>query len=191
GSLPSLLASAVLAQEDRRFFEHRGIDFEELWASLKRNIWSGQIIRGASTIDMQVASLCYPDYSLTRFRWLSKFREALLALFLNRVFSKSQTLEMYLVAAPLGEEPIVTGFPEASNRYYSSRLSELGERQIWSLVTTLRNREYLNPNQTRDLRLISERTNRKLLSARETERILRARVTQQLRDSPWLTETNG
>ncbi|MCB0331994.1 MAG: transglycosylase domain-containing protein [Bdellovibrionales bacterium] len=189
-SVPSKLLSAILAQEDQLYFSHRGINIREFYRSLKANLSAGRVVRGASTISMQVASLCY-SYTQTPSRWYSKIREVFLALFLDRRLTKARILEMYLLGAPLGDDPETIGFLSAGKSYFEKPATKWSEREIWSLVTALRNREFLNPEATRKLHVISERTNRKLLRARSVEPSLHNMVLENLSQVSWVLPLHG
>src|SRR5699024_5281481 len=87
------LIDAVVATEDSRFFEHKGIDIRRIGDAIKANITRGFGSEGASTITQQVVEQMYltPNKSIKR-----KVQEQWLALKLEREYSKEEILEMYL-----------------------------------------------------------------------------------------------
>lgn len=91
--LPDVLIDAVIATEDARFFEHKGIDLRRIGGAIKANIQHGFGSEGASTITQQVVENMFltPEKSIKL-----KVQEQWLALQLEREFSKEQILEMYL-----------------------------------------------------------------------------------------------
>lgn len=91
--LPEELIDAVVATEDSRFFEHKGIDIRRIGGAIKANITRGFGSEGASTITQQVVEQMYltPNKSIKR-----KVQEQWLALKLERKYSKEEILEMYL-----------------------------------------------------------------------------------------------
>ena len=92
-ALPPHLIQAVTAVEDRRFFDHFGLDLYGLARAMAVNITSGRIVEGGSTISQQLAKNLFlsPERSLSR-----KIRETLLALWLEHRFTKEQILTIYL-----------------------------------------------------------------------------------------------
>lgn len=145
-SFPLVLAAAVLQQEDQGFFRHDGIDWKAVQYAARENYKAGRVRFGASTIDMQVASICFlKDLELDR--WTEKFREFLMVYLFFEQYSKEEILQSYLTAAPLGEG--VFGFENAAEHYFKKSLSELSDEEMWSLVVTLKNREQFNPEATK------------------------------------------
>ncbi|MFD2237034.1 transglycosylase domain-containing protein [Aureimonas populi] len=97
--LPDQFVKAVLATEDRRFFEHWGIDFIGLGRALSQNARAGGVVQGGSTLTQQLAKNLY----LTNERSLDrKINEAFIALWLETNLSKRQILGMYLDRAYMG-----------------------------------------------------------------------------------------
>jgi penicillin-binding protein 1A len=94
-----VLPQAVLAIEDRRFFEHGGIDIFGVIRAAWRNAVEGRLVEGGSTISQQVAKLVFlsPERSVKR-----KIQEAMLAYWLEREFSKEEILTIYLNRAYFG-----------------------------------------------------------------------------------------
>ncbi len=91
--IPRHLVNAVIAIEDARFFEHRGLDFVGIARAAMTNILSGKIRQGASTITQQLARSLF--LSPTR-DFQRKVKEALLALKMEQILGKEQILELYL-----------------------------------------------------------------------------------------------
>jgi len=91
--LPSYVPKAFVAIEDRRFYAHLGIDALAVVRALTRNATAGATVEGGSTLTQQLAKNLF----LTQERTFSrKIQEAILALWLERKFSKDQILELYL-----------------------------------------------------------------------------------------------
>lgn len=98
-SLPPHVVNAVLAAEDARFFNHRGVDFRSVARAALKNIQSGEYVQGASTITQQVARMLF----LSKEKKLSrKIREALIAFKMEEVLPKQRVLEIYLNEIYLG-----------------------------------------------------------------------------------------
>ena len=98
--LPEVLVQAVLAAEDRRFYEHKGVDARGIARAAVRNVESGSADQGGSTITQQLVknTLVTPERTLNR-----KVREAALALGLERSLTKDQILERYLNTVYFGQ----------------------------------------------------------------------------------------
>jgi len=145
-SVPITLIAGILAQEDNAFFQHNGVDWRQAWYSLKENFRHWRILSGASTIDMQVASLCYLEDD-TSWRWFKKLRQTLYALIINDYYDKQAILRTYLTKAPLiDKNGSIGGFEKAAHYYYQKSLSKLNLNEQWGLILTLRNRAQLNPH---------------------------------------------
>ncbi len=139
--IPSNLENAVLAAEDKRFFEHGGLDFVRVlgaaWADLRR----GQKAQGASTIDMQVAR---SFFFTTKREWTRKMKEILMATELDERFSKQQIFELYANEVYLGNRGSfsIRGFGEAAEAYFGKDVRELnlGEEAFLAAIIRAPNR---------------------------------------------------
>jgi penicillin-binding protein 1A len=111
--LPAHLAHAVIATEDRRFRDHVGLDAIGLARAALANFRAGRVVQGGSTITQQVAKNLFlkPERTLKR-----KVQELLLALWLERKFSKEQILTVYLNRVYLGAGAY--GVEAAAQRYF-------------------------------------------------------------------------
>jgi penicillin-binding protein 1B len=115
---------AVLAAEDSRFYEHRGLDPVGILRALYANLRSGDIRQGGSTITQQLAKNYFltPERTLTR-----KIKEALMALTMEVMYDKNIILELYLNEIYLGQKESVSinGIGEASFFYFGKPVAEL------------------------------------------------------------------
>ncbi|MDQ8020311.1 MAG: penicillin-binding protein 1A [Moraxellaceae bacterium] len=118
--VPPDLIHAILAAEDDRFFEHRGVDFAGLTRATLLNLMGGGRRQGGSTITMQVARNFYLSREKTFNR---KLYEILLALKIEKSLTKEQILEVYINQIYLGQRAY--GFASAAQTYYGKRLKEL------------------------------------------------------------------
>jgi len=117
--VPQDLVHAVLAAEDRRFFEHGGLDHRGLARAALANYRAGTISQGGSTITQQVAKgFLNDDQTLTR-----KFREAILSVRVESTLSKEDILEIYLNKIFLGHGSY--GVASAASRYFGKDLEDL------------------------------------------------------------------
>ena len=117
--VPQRMINAILAIEDRRFFEHPGIDFIGIARAAMRNIL-GQSNEGASTITMQVARNFFLSSEKTFKR---KINEILLAIKIEKNLTKEEILELYINQIYLGQRSF--GFLAAANTYFNKNLSQL------------------------------------------------------------------
>ncbi len=118
--IPLHVRRAFISAEDKNFYRHPGVDPVSILRALLANIRHGEIRQGASTITQQVARNLFltPDRSLRR-----KIREALLALKIEKHFTKDQILEMYLNYIYLGQGAY--GVEAASRIYFGKSVKEL------------------------------------------------------------------
>lgn len=97
--LPEHLIQTVLATEDRRFYQHFGIDFIGLARAMAENARANSVVQGGSTLTQQLAKLIFLSSERTLER---KIREAFLALWLEANLSKNEILQLYLDRAYMG-----------------------------------------------------------------------------------------
>ena len=137
--IPAMLQQAVLAVEDSRFHQHRGIDPRGLARALLANL-TGGLRQGASTITQQVAR----NFFLTaRFSAERKLKEALLAIRIERQLGKDQILELYLNQIYLGQR--AHGFAAAADTYFGKPLAALSIAECAMLAGLPQNPAYANP----------------------------------------------
>lgn len=121
GEVPELLQQAILAAEDRNFFQHGGIDAEGVLRAIKKNLSRDRKSPiGGSTITMQLARQLYLTPKKT---WRRKIEEALLSVELEKNFSKQQILTLYCNLNFLGHGNY--GFEAAAQSYFNKSVSEL------------------------------------------------------------------
>jgi penicillin-binding protein 1A len=139
-SLPAHVSRAVIAVEDRRFYAHPGIDVVGLVRSAAVNVAAGRVMQGGSTITQQVAKNLFltPERTVAR-----KVREILLAVWLERVFTKDQILTLYLNRVYLGAGTF--GIEAAAERYFDRPAAQLTLFQSAVLAGLLKAPSRLNP----------------------------------------------
>lgn len=118
--LPDHLIKAVLATEDRRFYEHFGIDFAGTFRALLANTRAGGVVQGGSSISQQLAKNLFLSNERTIER---KVNEAFLAIFLEARLTKNEILKLYLDRAYLGGGTF--GVDGASQYYFSKSAREV------------------------------------------------------------------
>lgn len=119
-ALPDHFVKAVLATEDRRFFEHFGIDFLGLIRAMSENARAGEVVQGGSTLSQQLAKNIFlsNERSLER-----KVKEAFLSLWLEANFSKKEILRMYLDRAYMGGGTF--GAAAAAKFYFGKNITDV------------------------------------------------------------------
>jgi monofunctional biosynthetic peptidoglycan transglycosylase len=152
------LQRAVIVAEDSRFFEHEGLDLEELRKSLEINIQKGAAVRGGSTITQQLAKNLYLSPSKNPLR---KLRELIISRRMEAALSKARIFEIYLNVIEWGDG--VWGAESASRLYFGVPASSLSREQAALLAGAIINPRVLNP----------ARPNRRLLAR---QRIILARM---------------
>jgi len=120
GQMPTALKQAIIATEDARFYSHFGVDPMGIARAVYQNFRRGRIVEGGSTITQQLAKVLFltPDRSLDR-----KLKEAVLAVELERRYSKDRILEMYLNQIYFGHGAF--GVEAASRTFFGKGVSEL------------------------------------------------------------------
>ncbi|MBI2051889.1 penicillin-binding protein [Candidatus Roizmanbacteria bacterium] len=119
-NLPSYVAQATIAIEDKDFYHHRGVSlFGGIFRALKDTILK-QRLQGGSTITQQLikSALLSPERTIRR-----KIREIILALWTERIFTKNEILELYLNQVPYGGSSY--GIEVASKTYFGKRAKDL------------------------------------------------------------------
>ena len=172
--LPRYLVDAILATEDRRFYDHTGVDIRGTLRAATANAKSGAVVEGGSTITQQLAKNLFlsPEQTYTR-----KIREALLALWLEGRYSKEEILSLYLNRIYLGagaygvesaaltyfgksardvtlaEAAMLAGLPKAPSTYAPTQNPKGAERRAGVVLDNLLEVNAVTPFEAREARL--------------------------------------
>lgn len=138
--LPAYVPNAFIAIEDRRFRHHFGIDPIGLTRAAVRNLISGHVVQGGSTLTQQLAKNLFLEYDRT---WRRKAQEALLAIYLERHYSKDQILTLYLNRVSFGAG--LTGIEAAARRFFGKPATKLTPLEAAVLAGSLKAPSRLNP----------------------------------------------
>jgi penicillin-binding protein 1B len=141
---PQLLIDAVILVEDRRFFQHRGLDLQALARAAWTDARHRRIVQGGSTLTQQLARGRY----LTQERTLArKLKEALLALALEATRSKAEILEQYLNEVYMGHQGglEIHGMATASRLYLGKEPHALRPSEVALLVGLIRSPNRSSP----------------------------------------------
>lgn len=142
--VPALLPAALMAVEDRNFYDHIGIAPLSIGRALLANIRAGRVVQGGSTLTQQLVK----NFFLTRDQTLlRKGNEALMSILLELHYSKGDILETYLNEVYLGQAGTrsINGFGLASQFYFGESLKNLDVHQIALLVGMVKGPSYYNP----------------------------------------------
>lgn len=143
-SMPDYVGEAFVAVEDRRFYQHDGVDFRRIVGAALADLLSGRVRQGASTITMQLARNLFPNRIPGSERTLArKLLEARVAFSIERRFSKRQILELYLNHIYFGDGDY--GIDAASRDYFGHPATRLSLPEAATLAALLRNPSYYDP----------------------------------------------
>jgi len=143
--IPQHLVQAVVAIEDRHFFEHGGVDYFRLLGALRNDITPGhRFVEGGSTLTMQLSR----GFFLTPERHMKrKLIEILITFQLEHRFAKKQIFEMYANQVPMGQRGSfsINGFGEASQAYFGKDVREISLSEAALLAGIIQSPNRLNP----------------------------------------------
>jgi penicillin-binding protein 1B len=173
--IPKVLVDAVLAIEDRRFFQHGGVNYlrlaEAAWIDFTRQKHE----QGGSTITMQLSRAFFltPEKTVKR-----KVSEMMIAIELEQKFSKQQIFEYYANRVDLGQRGsfTISGFAAASRAYFNKDLKDLTLPEAALLAGLIQAPSYLSPYRHPERAL--DRRNIVLDSMAETEAITREQAAK-------------
>jgi len=173
--IPQSLVDAVLAIEDRRFFQHGGVNYFRLIEAAAIDVREGRHGQGGSTLTMQLSRGFFlsPEKTVKR-----KLVEMLIAIELERRFSKQRIFEMYANQVYMGQRGSFTiaGFAEASHAYFNKDIKNLTLPESALLAGMIQRPNYLSPYKNPKRAL--ERRNLVLDSMVETGAITREQAEQ-------------
>ena len=146
--IPSHLVDALLATEDRRFFDHWGANLLAMGRALWHNFWAGRRVQGASTITQQLARTLFltPEKTISR-----KIKEVLTAIKIERNYTKEEILEMYLNQCYFGRGAY--GVQAAAQLYFGKNVEDLTISEGAVLIAIPKNPSRYSPINHPDLAL--------------------------------------
>lgn len=170
---PKLIEAVVIAEDDN-FFRHGGFDLEGMKDALEKDIQSGRIVSGGSTITQQLAKNLYLKPARNPVR---KIREAVIAFKLDRRLKKRRILELYLNVIEWGRG--IYGAEAAARHYYGKSCSDLTAEEAVRLASILPNPIVFAPEDDRYYRMRKKRNivaqlmvKRKTMTQEEYEALL-------------------
>jgi penicillin-binding protein 1A len=183
--VPNYLIQAFLAGEDSRFFQHKGLDYLAILRALIRNIFSGEIVQGGSTITQQVVKslLLSPEKKFAR-----KIREAILAYRIEKYLNKEEILFLYLNQIYLGHGAY--GISAAAENYFGKRIEELNIAESTLLAglpqAPSKNSPYQHPQQAkkRQVYILNRMVEEGFISSNEAIKIAQIPYILRNKDKP-------
>ncbi len=139
-TLPRHLLEAVVAAEDKRFFQHAGIDWSAIYRAIAVDLVRARLVQGASTLTQQLARNLYYSQERTLAR---KFNEMLMATRLEQVLTKDEILHQYLNLIYLGHGRY--GVEEAAQFYFGKGAATLGLNESILLAGIIKGPEVFSP----------------------------------------------
>ncbi|MBM3699458.1 MAG: PBP1A family penicillin-binding protein [Actinobacteria bacterium] len=167
------IKDAVLAVEDKRFYDHQGVDYKRIVGAFIADVRAGAIEQGASTITMQYIKNVYftPEKTFRR-----KVNEAVIAIQLERNYTKDKILEMYLNTIYFGAGSY--GVEKAAQTYFGINAKNLSLEQAAMLAAIIKGPSYYNPYS--NLEKVLARRNLVLKLMHEQERISRQQYLEAI-----------
>ena len=144
-NVPDVLIKALVATEDTRFYSHRGLDYRGIARALYRNVRSGKILEGGSTLTQQLAKVLFltPERS-----YLRKIKEMALALKIEQRYTKQEILTLYLNQIYFGSGAY--GVESAAQTYFGKPAKDLSLAECALLAGIPRSPKYYSPFKSRE-----------------------------------------
>ncbi len=147
--IPQQFIDALVAVEDRRYFTHLGVDLKGLARAMWANFQARGFVQGGSTLTQQLIKNLY----LTRARTLArKFNEILMAISLERRYTKAEIFETYVNEVFLGQDGnrAIHGFELAAHFYFAKPLVELDITEMATLIGMVKGPSVFDPRRHRE-----------------------------------------
>ena len=142
--IPKAVQKSFIKQEDRRFYFHHGVDWLSLSMAVVQNRQADKIVRGGSTISMQLAKLVNQNNSPTIRR---KLKDIFNAYRIEAKLSKKEILELYLNSIYFGSNSY--GITSAARTFFSCELNQLTDKELLSLSVIPKSPNYIVPSEAR------------------------------------------
>jgi penicillin-binding protein 1A len=180
-TIPRLLRAALVATEDRKFYQHSGVDLKGIARAIIKDIRAGEFVEGASTITQQLSKTLFltPRKTLVR-----KIKEAILAFQLERRYTKDEILELYLNQVYFGSGAY--GVESAAKMFFGKSVKDLNLAECALVAGMPKSPSRYSPLINPDLAI--KRRNTVLTQMRDTNIISDAAYQQALQEPLY---TNG
>jgi penicillin-binding protein 1A len=183
--IPPWVRAAFIATEDKRFYQHHGIDYWRIVGSLKANLTSLSYAQGFSTITMQLARNIFPDQIKREKSLPRKLKEARVALEIEHNFPKDTILQMYLNQIDLGAT--AHGVEAAAQIYFGKSARDLNVAEAATLAAIPKAPSFYNPRLHPDR---SVRRRNVVLGLMESQGFISADEAERWRSYPLVLTTN-
>jgi penicillin-binding protein 1B len=142
--IPPNLVKAVLAAEDKHFFQHDGLDIPRMLKAAYTDVREGRKEQGASTVTMQLVRGLWLEPGK---KWKRKLEEIVMTIHLERAWSKEKIFEAYANQVYLGRQAdySVHGFGEAARMFFGKKLGDISLGQAAMLAGMVQRPSYFNP----------------------------------------------
>ncbi|MCY7380357.1 MAG: PBP1A family penicillin-binding protein [Gemmatimonadaceae bacterium] len=144
--IPPMVRNAFVLTEDKRFYEHKGVDFKRIPGALYADIKKRSFAEGFSTITMQLARNIFPERLSREKSLVRKLKEAKVARAIEAKYSKEKILELYLNQIALGNQSF--GVETASQRYFGKSARDLNVSEAAMLAGLPKAPERYNPRRS-------------------------------------------
>lgn len=148
-AIPDVVRLATIAAEDDSFYRHPGFDIFSMLRAFQKNLESGRIVQGGSTITQQVARIFYLNNEKTIAR---KLKELVLAFKIERRYTKDQILDLYLNSIPYGSNAY--GIETAAERFFGKSAGDLSLDEAAFLAALPKATTYYSPYRGNDRELL-------------------------------------
>jgi len=175
---PQFLKQAVVAVEDRRFYEHSGFDAKSIGRAIYNDIKAGSRAEGGSTITQQLARTIFLTNEKS---FIRKIKELFIAISIEDKYTKDAILNMYLNEIYIGRG--CSGLPIAANTYFGKNVNQLNKAEITMLVGMIQSPEYYNPEKNiaglkeRQQTVVEVLVDQEIITDAEGKTILAQKVT--------------
>lgn len=171
---PKQLIDALIASEDRKFYEHHGVDYGGIFRAIVRNLLRFRFAQGGSTLTQQLAKVLFTNQEKTLDRKLFEF---FCARAIESKYSKKEILEMYLNLIYMGHG--IYGLETASQYYFNKSARDLTQGEAAALVGIIPNPKAFSP--LTDLPRFLERQNAVLMSLVTVQKMTEDKVKNERR----------
>ncbi len=175
--MPKHLIAAVLAAEDREFYQHWGLNVRRIFLALIKDITSFELAQGASTITQQLSRNLFLTLEKSVAR---KIKEAIVAVEIEKRYTKEEILEFYLNQIYMGGGTY--GMQAASRRYFRKDISKLTLSECALLAATIRTPERYRPDEEANRNRVRKRRDWVLKSMRDMDAVSKQEYARAVRE---------
>ena len=187
GEMSPYVKAAFLITEDKRFYDHHGIDWVRVLGAIKANVFEFRVAEGFSTITMQLARNLWPEDISGRDKSIRrKLREARVAREIEKKYPKDRILELYLNQIDLGNRAF--GVEAASQRYFGKSVRDLNVAEAATLAAIPKAPSRYNPRKNPNFNVQRRNT---VLNLLRDNGLLRPEETERWKAYPLLLSSRS